>query len=200
MFDFAHVNDAEPFLVDKLSGKRFLESAGGSSNSSMFVAPYPPSQQEEAARMVAALKGDLAIRGVEAVVVDLFDLFCSIHDEQGLWEPYCDIEATTPPARFIMALKDAADLETQILPRLAERAKDPAIRLLIVTGMGACYPVIHTHQLVELLMERGMRVPVLIMFPGRQTVRPDGSTSLDILATPPGEGGPKYRARNIFSL
>lgn len=200
VFEFKHINEAEPYLVDTLSGKRFLGSSSGFSNSSMFVAPYPPEQQEDAALMVAQLKRDLAARGVTVSVADLFDTFCSILDEQGLWEPYCEIQATTPPDRFITALKDAADLETQILPRLFKRVKEDGAQLLIVTGVGACYPVIRAHRLIELFMERGMPVPVLIMFPGRQTFKPDGSSSLDVLSTPAGEGGPKYRARNVFAL
>lgn len=197
MFEFKHVNEAEPFLVDKLSGERFLKSAGAYSNSSTFVAPYPPEQQEDAARMVVALKRDLLSRGVMASVVDLFDVFTSVLDEQGLWEPYCEIEASVPAGQFIIALKDAADLETQICPRIVEQVQEERAQLLIVTGMGACYPFIRTHRLVEVL---DPKMPVLVMFPGRQTRKPDGSTSLDILATPPGKGGQQYRARNIFGL
>ena len=90
-----------------------------------------------------------------------------------------------------------ADLETQICPRVVAQVKEEHAQLLIVTGMGACYPVIRTHRLVEVL---DPKVPVLVMFPGRQTHKSNGSTSLDILATPAGEGGQQYRARNIFEL
>jgi hypothetical protein len=197
LFEFKHVNEAEPFLVDKLSSDRFLKSAGAFSNSSMFVAPYPPGQQEDAAKMVDALAIDLRSRGVTATVVNLFDVFTSVLDEQGLWEPYCQIEGTVPTKDFITALKDAADLETQICPRVVAQVKEERAQLLIVTGMGACYPVIRTHRLVEVL---DPKVPVLVMFPGKQTHKPNGSTSLDILATPAGEGGQQYRARNIFEL
>lgn len=197
MLDFKHISEAEPFLVKTLSGDRFLKSANAYSNSSMFVAPYPPEQQEDAAKMVGALASDLRSRGVIASVVDLFDVFTSVLDEQGLWEPYCQIEATVPAEQFIVALKDAADLETQICPRVVAQVKEEHAQLLIVTGMGACYPVIRTHRLVEVL---DPKVPVLVMFPGRQTRKSDGSTSLDILATPVGKGGQQYRARNIFEL
>lgn len=197
MFEFKHVNEAGPFLVEKLSGERFLKSAGAYSNSSSFIAPYPPEQQEDAARMVGALKRDLAARGVTASVVDLFDVFTTILDEQGLWEPYCKIEKDVPAGQFITALKDAADLETQICPCVVAQVEAEHAQLLIVTGMGACYPVIRTHRLVEVL---DPKVPYLVMFPGRQTRKSDGSTSLDILATPSGQGGQQYRARNIFEL
>lgn len=197
MFEFKHVNEAEPFLVGKLSSDRFLKSADAFSNSSMFVAPYPPEQQEDAVKMVDALALDLRSRGITASVVDLFNVFTSVLDEQGLWEPYCQIEGTVPTKDFITALKDAADLETQICPRVVAQVKEEHAQLLIVTGMGACYPVIRTHRLVEVL---NPKVPVLVMFPGRQTHKPNGSTSLDILSTPAGEGGQQYRARNIFEL
>ena len=197
MFEFKHVNEAEPFLVGKLSSDRFLNSADAFSNSSMFVAPYPPEQQEDAAKMVDALALDLRSRGITASVVDLFSVFTSVLDEQGLWEPYCQIEGSVSTRDFITALKDAADLETQICPRVVAKVKEEHAQLLIVTGMGACYPVIRTHRLVEVL---DPKVPVLVMFPGRQTHKSNGSTSLDILATPAGEGGQQYRARNIFEL
>ena len=195
MFEFDHVNEAEQFLVEKLSSERFLNSANDMSNSSSFVAPYPPEQQIEAKAMVGALVSDLKMRGVTAAVADAYDTVLAILDEEDLWEPLCDIEGDTPKAELIQVMRDAADLQTKVAPRIEAVAKHAD--LLIVTGMGACYPFLRTHRLLEVL---NPGVPTLVMFPGRHTEKPDGSTSLDVLATPAGQGGGNYRARNVFDM
>ena len=102
-----------------------------------------------------------------------------------------------PPAEFIAALRDAIDIENVFVPRMHEAVRRTRAELLIVTGMGACHPVIRTHRLVELL---NPGVPVVVMFPGRQTTLPNGKRTLDVLTTPAGTGGGKYRARNIFDF
>lgn len=198
MFTFDHVTDAEQYLVDTLSGERFLRSAGDLSNSSRFVAPYPPSQQAEAAQVVAAVARDLAARGVTACVVDAYDELLASLDEEGLWDMYAEAEADLDPASLADALKDSVGLsDGRYAARFDERVAEAGADLLIVTGVGAAFPTVRVHWLVENLRAP---VPVLVMFPGAHNEMPDGTRSLDILTAPPGHGGGKYRARNVFDL
>ncbi|WP_322151109.1 BREX protein BrxB domain-containing protein [Paratractidigestivibacter sp.] len=198
MFEFTHINDAEPYLVDTLSGDRFLRSAGDLSNSSRFVAPYPPEQQPACALVVGQVARDLAARGVTACVVDAYDELLASLDEQGLWEMYEQAEAGLDPKSLADALKDSAGLsDGRYAARFDGRAAETGADLLIVTGVGAAFPVIRVHWLVENIKAA---VPVLVMFPGAHNEMPDGTRSLDILTAPPGHGGGKYRARNIFDF
>lgn len=197
MFTFDHITQAEPYLAETLSGTRFLRSADDFSNSSCFVAPYDPAQQPECEQMVNALVRDLATRGHTACVVNAYDLFLQIMDEDDIWEPYAEAQRDMPVAEFINALRDAVDIENVFVPRIHEAVQRARAELLIVTGMGSCHPIIRTHRLVELL---NPGVPVVVMFPGQQTMLPNGKRTLDVLATPAGTGGGKYRARNIFDF
>ena len=198
MFTFDHINDAEHYLVETLSGERFLRSAGDLSNSSRFVAPYPPAQQPEAKLVVSQLVRDLAARGVTACVVNAYDEILGTLDEQGLWGMYADAEADLDAGDLINALKDSIGLAGGgYAARFDKRVAEAGADLLIVTGVGAAFPVVRVHWLVENVK---VAVPMLVMFPGSQNVMPDGTRSLDILASPRGSGGGKYRARNIFDF
>lgn len=197
MFTFTHINEAKDFLVDKLSSAQTLESGSDFSRSSKFIAPYPPEQQKEAALVAAAVVQELSDRGVKASLVNAYDVVLDILDDEGMWEMIVETEPDMSKPDFTQALKDAVDLEGAVLPRIYEQVKSDSSRVLIVSGMGACYPFLRTHRLLANI-EPG--VPVLLFFPGRHTVLADGSTSLDVLSTPTGKGGSHYQARNIFDL
>lgn len=197
MFTFKHINEAKYFLVDKLSSSQTLESDSDFSRSSKFIAPYPPEQQKEAALVAAAVVQELSDRGVRATLVNVYDVVLAILDEEGMWDMIAETEPEMSKPDFTQALKDAIDLEGAVLPRIYQQVKDDGAQVLVVIGMGACYPFLRTHRLLANI-EPG--VPVLQFFPGRHTVLADGSTSLDVLSTPAGKGGSHYQARNIFDL
>lgn len=197
MFTFTTMQEAEEHLAQALSSERFLESAGNFSSSSSFIAPYPASLAGSEAQTVAKLAGDLAAKGVRAATADAFGLAVEILDEQGDWDWLVEEEHEVTPRELAEDLCCAVDVEGALVPRIEERAQGGGAQLLIVHGMGACWPFLRTHQLLTLL---NPGVPVLVMFPGSYSQLPDGTTSLDALDTPPGEGGGHYRARNIFDL
>ena len=197
MFTFQNITQAEPYLVQTLSSPRFLDSARDFSGSSSFVAPYPPAQERAAREVVSALVGDLAVRGVGARSLDVFRETVDILDEQGFWEPLVEMEPTMEPAALRDLLMDAADIDGTLVPRIAAAAREPGTQVLIVCGIGACYPFLRAHRLLARL---DAPVPVLVMFPGTHHRRPDGSSTLDVLDTPAGTGASHYRARNIFEF
>lgn len=197
MFEFSHINEAETYLVKTLSGDRFLRSAGDLSNSSCFVAPYPPEQQPAAELMVKQVVRDLKARGVNACVVNAYDEMLAVLDEDGFWGMYVEIEPSVSAVDLTNALQDSIEVRGPYAQRFSDRVTQEEADLLIITGVGAAFPIVRVHTLVEVV---NPGVPVLVMFPGRQTVRPDGKRSLDVLTTPPGENQGKYRARNIFDF
>ena len=87
-----------------------------------------------------------------------------------------------------------------IVPRIKEAIAEQRGEMLFLTGVGACYSFLRTHQLIDENVLT-VDVPVVLFFPGSYKAKADGSVPLDILNIPQGQGGGLfYRARNVYDL
>ena len=195
MTERRRIAESKELLQAKLSGREVLDSAQSLTGPSSFILPYDPAEAEAASEVRAALITDLAARGIRAVDANIYDIALRVLDEEELYDELVELEPTIDKTRFTDALKDAVDIEDEIVPRVKELAA--GADLLFISGVGECFPFIRIHQLLENL---SAGVPVITFFPGDYRVNADGSTTLDILDIPQGQGGGFYRARNIYDL
>jgi hypothetical protein len=183
------------YLLEKLSSDELLKSAQSLTSPSSFIVPYDPADAVAADEVRHGLVGDLAARGIRVADVNVYDVALATLDGEGLYEDLVGVEPDVGKQDFTDALKDAVDVEKELVPRIKEAAA--GYDLLFLSGVGECYPFVRTHRLLENLT---VPVPVVTFFPGRYESNADGSTSLDILDIPQGVAGGYYRARNIYDL
>lgn len=188
------------FLLEKLGSSEVFGSACSLTRPAAIVVPYDPAEEMDAQEIAAALVQDLAALGHTVAVADLFSVVLDVLDDDGLFEEQVEIERTYGKARLVQELKDAADIEYDIVPRIKDIIRETRAEMLFLTGVGACYPFLRTHQLID---ENVLTVdiPVVLFFPGSYKAKADGSVPLDILNIPQGQGGGLfYRARNVYDL
>lgn len=195
MTERRRIAESKELLQAKLAGREVLGSAQSLTGPSSFILPYDPAEAEAASEVRAALITDLAAKGIKAVDANIYDIALRVLDEEELYDELVELEPTIDKSRFTDALKDAVDIEDEIVPRVKELAA--GTDLLFISGVGECFPFIRIHQLLENL---SAGVPVITFFPGDYRVNADGSTTLDILDISQGQGGGFYRARNIYDL
>lgn len=188
------------FLLDKLGSDEVLGSASSLTRPAAIVVPYDPSEEHDAQEVVAALVSDLAAMGHPVTVANLFDIVIDVLNEDSLFDEEVEIEREYGKERLVQELKDAADIEYDIVPRIKDLLSDTHGEMLFLTGVGACYPFLRTHQLIDENVLT-VDVPVVLFFPGSYKAKSDGSVPLDILDIPQGQGaGLFYRARNVYDL
>ena len=188
------------YLLEKLGSDEVLGSARSMTRSAAIVVPYDPSEETDAQEVAAALVSDLAALGHTVAVVDLYRIVLDVLDDDDLFNEQVEIERTFGKQRLIQELKDAADIEYDIVPRIKDAIREQRGEMLFLTGVGACYPFLRTHQLIDENVLT-VDVPVVLFFPGSYSRKADGSVPLDILNIPQGQGGGLfYRARNVYDL
>lgn len=188
------------YLLEKLGSDEVLGSARSMTRPAAIVVPYDPSEETDAQEVAAALVSDLAALGHTVAVVDLYRIVLDVLDDDDLFNEQVDIERTFGKQRLIQELKDAADIEYDIVPRIKDAIREQRGEMLFLTGVGACYPFLRTHQLIDENVLT-VDVPVVLFFPGSYKAKADGSVPLDILNIPQGQGGGLfYRARNVYDL
>ncbi len=196
----AGISSSKSHILKVLGSPEVIRSDRSMSRSTAIIVPYDPSEEDEANELVDVLVADLRAQGHTVAVANLYDIVLDILDEDDLYEEKVELERTHGKARLKSELKDAADVELDILPAIEDIIKDRHPRLLFLTGVGACYPFLRTHQLLDILDEN-VTVPVVVFYPGTYRRRADGSVPLDILGLPQSQGGgPFYQGRNVFDM
>lgn len=188
------------FLLEKLGSDEVLGSADSLTRPAAIVVPYDPADEHDAQEVVAALVSDLGAMGHPVAVANLYNIVIDVLDADDLFDEEVAIEREYGKERLVQELKDAADIEYDIVPRIKEILRDEHGEMLFLTGIGACYPFLRTHQLIDENV-LSVDVPVVLFFPGSYKAKTDGSVPLDILNIPQGQGaGLFYRARNVYDL
>lgn len=190
----------KPYLLEKLGSDEVLGSADSMTRPAAIVVPYDPSEESDAQEVASALADDLMALGHTIVVVDLYRIVLGVLDDDDLFYEQVDIERQYGKQRLVQELKDAADIEYDIVPRIKDAIRKQHGEMLFLTGVGACYPFLRTHQLIDENVLT-VDVPVVLFFPGSYKAKADGSVPLDILNIPQGQGGGLfYRARSVYDL
>ncbi|MGI6217195.1 MAG: hypothetical protein ACOYIK_06235, partial [Coriobacteriales bacterium] len=73
--EFDHINNARSFIVDKLSDDALLGRNGYLMRQGLYIIDYKPDQEQFAKDLIKAIcETDLPARGVQPVIVNLYDI------------------------------------------------------------------------------------------------------------------------------
>lgn len=189
------ISTQEGFILDKLLGEEVLKSSESLTAPSSFIVPYDPHDERAAREVRLALIGDLKARGHAVCDIDLYVLYMQLLDKTGSYEDVAEVEAEYDADVFIDMMNDIVDAETMIVPAIIGQIN--GADLLFLSGVGACYPFLRVHRLLEMLHPD---VPMVTFFPGMYHVGLDGRPHFDVLDVPQEGNTPHYRARNLYDL
>lgn len=186
-------------IVEKLAKEIELRKARGLARQPRYVLPYDPKEELGARELVRAMcEQDFAARGLKAIVVDLYELVLRFLDEEGIWDEIVWGEGETDRDELILILQDTLSIEDVIAPAVEERIAEEEPDIAFLVGVGATFPYLHTHRLVNEAL--ATNVPVVLAFPGSFLEDRDGAKTLSLFGLSLGRSGEGYRATNVFNL
>ncbi|MGV3149172.1 BREX protein BrxB domain-containing protein [Rothia sp. 11273D007AR] len=184
-------------LITLLGSESFLTMRGLSNEVPFFIYPFDPTDALNAEKSLRLVSGHLRQDGIDVVTINLFDLCLELLEERGLLNPVLKAEPRQKTkSKFTAGLQSMLDVETMIAPRIAARSIDH--RLVIVHGIGAVFPFIRTHALLEALQIHMPPVPLVLWFPGQYTKNEARGYELKVLNIAASDS--YYRAKNIEEM
>ncbi len=182
-------------ILERLLGEEVLKSSVSLTAPSSFIIPYDPHDEHAANEVRLALIGDLKARGHAVCDVNLYELYMRLLDETGSYDDVIEVEPEYDRDVFIDMMNDIVDAENEIVPVIMEQIGNA--HLLFISGVGACYPFLRVHRLLEMLHPP---IPMVTFFPGMYHVGMDGRPHFDVLDVRQEGNTPHYRARNLYDL
>lgn len=186
-------------LLVIVSNPRFLSGESAGAETPFYICPYAVADAEPMKEMVSQLTKKLAERNVKVILVDAFKLMVEILKANDDYDWTLEHEGEQSFAELrddLHGVLDEANVIAPAIGRMLADAEGVSPKVVFVTNIGACYPVLRAHTLLNNLPSVVGRTPLVLFFPGEYRQIPGSGATLSLFGKLQGDG--YYRAFNIL--
>jgi hypothetical protein len=154
-------------IRERVTSNEFLHGKGLGNEVPFYAFDYPPSEEPQVASHIEWLTDDLVRKtNLRVGNVHLLKLVVEQLKARGLYEKALVMEQAKGVPALLGALKGALEprkLAEALMAKFPSRSLD----MIFLTGVGAAYPLVRTHSLLNNLQPLIGTTPVVLFFPGR---------------------------------
>jgi len=153
-------------LFRVLSSPRFLKKEGLGGELPFFIHSFPIQEQCAVEVQVSSLIKRLQTHGVDVLEINLYLLCIDILKQGNLLNQIMDQESKTQKARLLRALSGPLNIDTVLLPEINRILAAAPFKMIFLTGVGAAYPFIRSHTILNNVQTLVGDLPLVLFFPG----------------------------------
>lgn len=164
-----HFRERVNRILPRITSADFLANKGLGNEIGFWVFDYPPKQEMAMRGFIAdILLPGLAKRQrvLRPAVVNLFELIVNLLDDRKLYDRVLSIQTDKGNDAALAALRPVLK-EDKLAQRIASQIEFDQIDMLLLTGVGAAYPMLRSHTLLTALQPAMKDTPVVMFYPGR---------------------------------
>lgn len=154
-------------IRQRITSPDFLQGRGLGKDVPFYAFDYPAQAERQVSEHIEWLLDDIA-RKTELQIgnVNVFELAIEQLKRRGLYDKSLSMEAAKGVPALLNALKgplEPGKLSAALMARFADQKLD----MVFLTGVGAAYPLVRTHSLLNNLQPLLDNVPLILFYPGR---------------------------------
>ena len=156
-------------ILPRITSRDFLDSKGLGNEIGFWIFDYPPDREMDVRDFLSGTVVPSLAKQTPAIrcaVVDLMALVTDLLEERKLLDKAIAMQQTKGNDGALAALRSVLK-EDKLAQKIATQHDIPALDLLVLTGVGAVYPLLRTHTLLSALHPIMGNTPLLMFFPGR---------------------------------
>lgn len=161
-----NLNKKYKHLFEQISKTSFLRMEGIGNEVPFYITTFKAAEQNEAHQSIAALIKKLEAAGISILEVNLFQLSLEIIQREDDLADLFAMEKTLDKAEFLEEMQSMLDVEGEIAPAIAQKMRNSTHQVLFITGVGAVFPFIRSHTILNNLQKIAKEVPMVLFFPG----------------------------------
>jgi len=148
---------------DRLSSPELLNNSGLGNEIGFYIFDYPPEHELDVRAHV-----DKMLRTINKKIirVDLFDLLLKYLEKRNLLAAAMELQGQKGDDEVLRALKGPLDEEKRIAPEIEYLINGQAFDAVVIVGVGACFPLIRVHRLLNCLQPIMKDKPLVVFYPG----------------------------------
>ncbi|NLD05815.1 MAG: DUF1788 domain-containing protein [Synergistaceae bacterium] len=167
MADIEHRLNAVEEIIKKPS---FRENKGLSNEVGYYVFDYPADQELAVRDRIKkiAKKHEKGTYGFKLVIFDLYEVIISMLEEKKFLEKCFDFEKTKGFSHITKSIESAFRFSGEknlLVEYIKENTPDSSV--VFLTGIGKCYPILRSHNILNNLHQVMDKVPVVMFYPGK---------------------------------
>jgi hypothetical protein len=151
-------------LIPELQNPRLLSNQGIGNEIGYYIFDYDPEHELIVQKFVLGLQQKLAASSISFVEVDLYQIILDILEERSLLQKAFDLEERKGNNDLAKTLKSVLRPEKVVekIQELVQGQKD----LILITGVGASWPILRSHTVLNNLHPVLDETPLIMFFPG----------------------------------
>ena len=153
-------------LFKVLSNQKFLNKDGLGGEIPFFIQSFQVAQQHEVDVHISLLIKRLIAVNINILEINLYLLCIEILEQENLLAQILKQESGMQKNRLIRVLSSALNIDTKIIPEIQKRMENYPAKIVFITGVGAAFPVIRSHNILNNLQSLVDQVPLVMFFPG----------------------------------
>ena len=156
-------------IIPRITSRDFLDSKGLGNEIGFWIFDYPPERETDVRNF---LNGTILpvlskqVPSIRAATVNLFILVSELLEERNLLEKVMEMQQGKGDEWALAALRSVLK-EDKLAQKISKQYDISNLDLLILTGVGAVYPMLRTHTLLSALHPIMGKTPLLMFFPGK---------------------------------
>jgi hypothetical protein len=156
-------------ILPRITSRDFLDSKGLGNEIGFWVFDYPPERELDVrdffnSTVLPALGKKDPVFNV--ATVDLLQLVTGLLEDRKLLDKTLEMQKNKGDDSTLAALRSVLK-EDKLAQKIANQFQIDTLDLMILTGVGAVYPMLRTHTLLSALHPIMGNTPLLMFFPGR---------------------------------
>ena len=154
-------------LYKIISSPRFLKKEGLGGDLPFFIHSFPVEKLSEVEIHTEYLIKRLQSDGVEILEVNLYLLCMDILKRENIFNKITAQEQSWPnKLRLMRVLSGPLNIDTVVIPEIHKRLAESNSKILLLSGIGAAFPFIRSHTILNNLQTLVGNIPLIMLFPG----------------------------------
>jgi len=151
----------------RITSDDFLQGRGLGKDVPFYAFDYPPAAEGEVSDHLEWLIDDIGKKtDLHVAHVNVFELAIEQLKRRNLYDKALSMEKSKGVPALLNAIKgplEPSKLSAALMTELADQKPD----MVLLTGVGAAYPLVRTHSLLNNLQPFLDSTPLILFFPGR---------------------------------
>lgn len=156
-------------ILPRMTSDAFLANEGQGNEIGFWIFDYPAERELEVRTFLdevvlpALTKRQPPLRHA---VVNLFELIIGLLEDRKLYQRVLDLQSRSGNEAALASLRSVLK-EDKLAQRIAGTIDVESVDMLILTGVGAAYPMLRSHTLLNALQAWMKDTPLVVFYPGR---------------------------------
>lgn len=162
----AAIRERLDLIIPKIKNEKFLEGRGLGNEISFYIFDYDPKDELLIRDYTKQIKKEFekADSNIKIIEFDLYNLMLDLTKEMGVFESIFEMEENEGKEILFSALGEFCQDPSIFIERIREEAE--SYDLIFITGVGKVFPFIRSHTILNNLMGKINKKPLIMFYPG----------------------------------